>query len=228
MSEPGLDPRILASLKRVLQNLTKISCTVPEEKLKDVLANQYTTKKEFLDLLLKQDPEQKTLKDLEEEKPSPSKQESLEKKTITDLLFKDSNTLPPISSEFPQGLNAMYKLEKPKIVDPLESILVKIKINHTRINFLSVQNYLLSQYIQSALEVLDPTVPPKEGEVFRATETTGAIQKDFLDMYPLFKNIEYLRKDEEDPIVDLFDSLPCSIHELKFLISILKQYERGL
>ena len=48
----------------------KISCTVPEEKLKDVLAIEYNTKKEFLDLLLKQDPEQKTLKDLEGEKPS--------------------------------------------------------------------------------------------------------------------------------------------------------------
>ncbi len=207
----------------------KISCTVPEEKLKDVLANEYNTKKDFLDLLLKQDPEQKTLKDLEEGKPLLSKQDNIETKNIVDLLLRESNTLVPISSEYPQSTNDKYSVEKPKIVDPLESILVQIKINHTRINFLSVQNYLLSQYIQSALQVLDPSIAPLDGETFNATrEDTENILKDFLNMYPLFKDITYLRKDKEDPIVDLFESLPCSVHELKFLISILKQYERRL
>ena len=204
----------------------KISCTVPDEKLKDLLLKEYNSKKNFSGLLLKQYPEQKTLEDLEEEKPEPSKKEILPTKTISEILFKDENKLPPISSEFPQGVNDRFKLEKPKIVDPLESILVQIKINHTKINFLMAQNYLLARYIQLALETLDPDSPAKEGEPFSAVKSkTKEIKNDFLRMYPAFQNLEKLREKNEDPIFDLFDTLPCSIHELKFLISILKQYE---
>jgi hypothetical protein len=229
MGEAKVTPTLVSELRKAFEEEPKkISCTVPVETLKDLLLKEYNSKKNFSGLLLKQDPEQKTLEDLEEEKPEPSKKENLPTTNISEILFKDNNILPPISSEYPQGINDRFKLEKPKIVDPLESILVQIKINHTKINFLMAQNYLIARYIQTALETLDPDTPKEAGDPFSAKESkTKDIKNEFLRMYNQFnvETMKKLREENEDPIHDLIDTLPCSIHELKFLISILKQYE---
>ncbi len=185
------------------------SCEIREpEKLKKVLQGAPPTKKSIDTLLLQEN----TPKEYDVE---PEKEMFVELPPLEKLLFHESNEIsvsrnlpdiPPSSKPLP-ALNAI-----PIVQTPLEEILAKIQFNDLKINYVKAQNQILRSYLQSGLQILK-SLPP-----------TGEQRSVYDTLKETYPNLESPITDI-DAIEEFLNKAPCSLHEIEFLASILREHE---
>lgn len=184
-------------------------CDVEDaETIKKLLSDQPSTKKKLEDLLLEKAPEKTYEIEL-------SKTDVSSLPSIDTMLFHESNTLegfdfmkemPESKRKEPPTLSTI-----PTIQTPMEEILTKININDLKIKYVRAQNQLLHLYIQKALEKLR-----SPSEDARTTLFTK-----LLDIYPNLNE----PVGDLDSLEEFLKEAPCSLHEIEFLRSILREHE---
>ena len=185
-------------------------CDIREpERLKKVLQNPPSTKKS-VDSLLLQEPKSDIPYEVE-----PSKEMLAEFQSLEKLLFHESNDI-SIPTEVPFVPSSVKELSVlnsiPSVQTPLEEILTKIQINDLKIKYVKAQNQILQSYLKNGIQILK-ALPPTGDE--------KSIYETFKETYP---NLE-------SPIVDIdaihefLSKASCSLHEIEFLTSILREHE---
>jgi hypothetical protein len=178
------------------------------ETIKKVLSDQPATKKKIEDLLFEKPPEKKYEIEL-------SKTDMSTLPSIDTMLFHESNSLQGFDflKEMPESKRKELPTfsTTPTIQTPMEEILTKININDLKIKYVRAQNQLLHLYIQEALKKLRS---PSE-------EANSTLFTKLLNIYPnLLEPIGDL-----DTIEGFLKEAPCSLHEIEFLRSILRDHE---
>lgn len=181
------------------------------ETIKQVLQEQPSTQKGLVELLLQKEAE-KTY-EIEDSIRTVS-----EKKSIDTLLFRESNVLeiPNLLAEIQPSSKELNVLSAtPKIQSPMEEILTKININNLKIKYVTAQNELLHLYIQKTMEVIR-TLP--------RTGTEPSLYAKLLHTHPDLNDTT----ENTDGIAQFLSEAPCSLHQIEFLISILREHQNEL
>jgi len=205
----GLFERYLLALAYIASFDPYPGCDLKDaETIKKLLSDQPATKKKIEELLLEKHPEKKYEIEL-------SKTDVSTLPSIDTMLFHESNTLEGF--DFMKEIHESKKKEPPTlsttptIQTPMEEILTKININDLKIKYVRAQNELLHLYIQKALEKLGS---PSEG-------TKSTLFTKLLDIYPNLNE----PVGDLDTIKDFLNEAPCSLYEIEFLRTILREHE---
>ena len=181
------------------------------ETIKQLLQDQPSTKKNLAELLLQKEAE--TTYEIED-----SKRNLSENKPIDTLLFRESNILEKTTAfqEIPTSTKGLKALSTtPKIQSPMEEILTKINVNNLKIKYVTAQNELLELYIRKLVQVV---------RALPRTETEPSLYAKLLQAYPNLNDTT----ENLGGIFQFLSEAPCSLHEIQFLASILREHQNEL